>query len=425
MYTLPALCSTAINQSDIIFIHYYRSRQVDAGDGDELTANVGRPVISLDMYEVEFLRSVGLTWTDVARCLGVSRSTLYRRMDESGLPLQGYTPLSDPALDSLLRELKSSHPNDGEVMLAAHIRARGIHIPRSRLRASIHRVDSLTGNRRPPRIRRRAYHVDAPNSVWHFDGNHKLIRWRFVVHGAVDGYSRVVLYLRCETNNRASSVLSAFSRAVDTYGVPDRVRSDLGGENVDVWRYMYEQHSNDPSCVIVGSSTHNERIERLWRDVHRCVLQPFAETFRTLESDGVLDPLNEVDLFCLHYCFLERINKCLTSFQEAWNHHTLSSVRNATPYQLYLAGFIAAEQSPQLPDSSSYLQQVQQVFPQPADHVVVPRSLFHPCNRLMLILQGTFNPLTPEMFFETRMYVDGVHVIAQHLLANCSDCSEI
>lgn len=154
------------------------------------------------------------------------------------------------------------------------------------------------------------------------------------MHGAVDGYSRVLLYLRCETNNRASTVLSAFRKAVDTYGLPDCVRSDLGGENVDVWQYIYEQHSNDPSCVIVRNSTHNEHIERLWCDVHWCMLQPFADTFRTLESEGILDPLNEIDLFCLHYCFHQRINKCLESFQEAWNHHTLSTEGNATPYQL-------------------------------------------------------------------------------------------
>ena len=34
---------------------------------------------------------------------------------------------------------------------------------------------------------------------------------------------------------------------------------------------MIANHENDYSCVITGSSVHNERIERLWRDVHRCV----------------------------------------------------------------------------------------------------------------------------------------------------------
>ena len=32
-------------------------------------------------------------------------------------------------------------------------------------------------------------------------------------------------------------------------------------------------------------------IEKLWRDVHRCVLKPFSNKFRQLEEADVLDPL--------------------------------------------------------------------------------------------------------------------------------------
>ena len=82
-----------------------------------------------------------------------------------------------------------------------------------------------------------------------------------VIHGAIDGYSRKILYLKCAKNNRASSVISYFSEAVSTFGIPDKVRSDKGGEKVDVWRF--QQNDMQSSCVITGSSTHNERIERL------------------------------------------------------------------------------------------------------------------------------------------------------------------
>ena len=94
-----------------------------------------------------------------------------------------------------------------------------------------------------------------------------------VIHGAIDGYSRKVLYLTCANNNKASTVVSYFSRAASTFGIPDRVRSDKGGENADVWRYMLHYHNMQSACVITGSSTHNERIEMLWRDVFRCVGQ--------------------------------------------------------------------------------------------------------------------------------------------------------
>ena len=99
---------------------------------------------------------------------------------------------------------------------------------------------------------------------------------------------------------------------------------------------MIASHDNDYSCVVTGSSVYNERVKRLWRDVHRCIASSFADKFRTLERDGHLDPLNEVDQYCLHYVFLACINKCLSEFKESWNNHALSTKGNKTPYQLLL-----------------------------------------------------------------------------------------
>ena len=158
--------------------------------------------------------------------------------------------------------------------------------------------------------------ADGANSVWHIDGNHKLIRWRFVIHGAIDGYSRLITFLKCHTNNKSESVHAAFMGGVNNFGMPKKVRTDHGGENILVWRAMLEEHSTD-DCVIAGSSTHNERIERLWRDVHRSVLVTFANTFRELEADHQLDHLNEVDLYCLHFTYLPYITKALQTFSDA------------------------------------------------------------------------------------------------------------
>ena len=76
----------------------------------------------------------------------------------------------------------------------------------------------------------------------------------------------------------------------------------------------------------------------MWRDGRRCIASTYADTFRNLESEDLLDPINEVDLYCLHYIFLPRNNKSISEFQESWNHHALSSEGTMTPYQLYFEG---------------------------------------------------------------------------------------
>lgn len=141
-----------------------------------------------------------------------------------------------------------------------------------------------------------------------------MIRWRLVVHGGVDGFSRCIVYMKCVSNNCASTVLDAFFEGALAYGTPTCIRSDHGGENVDVWRHMLSIY-NDPAHVLTGKSTHNERIERMWRDVTRCVSCSFIDTFKALESENMLDPLNEVDIFCLHFVFLPLINRFLADFQ--------------------------------------------------------------------------------------------------------------
>ena len=51
-----------------------------------------------------------------------------------------------------------------------------------------------------------------------------LTRWRFVVHGGVDGYSRVIVFMGVSDNNRAATVLNLFKDAVTQWGLPYRVR---------------------------------------------------------------------------------------------------------------------------------------------------------------------------------------------------------
>ena len=49
-------------------------------------------------------------------------------------------------------------------------------------------------------------------------------RWKFVIHGGIDGFSRLVVFLSLSSNNRADTVLKYFHEAVTNWGLPAGVR---------------------------------------------------------------------------------------------------------------------------------------------------------------------------------------------------------
>lgn len=52
------------------------------------------------------------------------------------------------------------------------------------------------------------------------DSHHKLIRWHLVTHAGIDGYSRLIVYLSCSNNNKASTMYSLFLEGVNNIGLP-------------------------------------------------------------------------------------------------------------------------------------------------------------------------------------------------------------
>ena len=80
--------------------------------------------------------------------------------------------------------------------------------------------------------------MQGPNYLWHIDTNHKLVRWYFIITGVLDGFSRLPVGLSCTDNKKAFAILQCFLKAVENYGLPSRLRSDKGKENVLVADYM-------------------------------------------------------------------------------------------------------------------------------------------------------------------------------------------
>ena len=115
--------------------------------------------------------------------------------------------IADEELDNEIRTIKTFHLNRGSKNLAGYIASHNLRVTRQQLRQSLQR-GKLVGiaERRCRANNWRVYLVSCLLALWHFDGSQKLIRWRFVVHSCINGFSRILVYLSSNTNNKASTV---------------------------------------------------------------------------------------------------------------------------------------------------------------------------------------------------------------------------
>ena len=65
------------------------------------TGNPGSSKLIVNREQTELLRSSEFTWEEVAQILSISRTTLWRRVQELGIPMCKYSDISDHDLDHL------------------------------------------------------------------------------------------------------------------------------------------------------------------------------------------------------------------------------------------------------------------------------------------------------------------------------------
>ena len=130
------------------------------------------------------------------------------------------------------------------------------------------------------RFRRRTYSVKGPNYMWHLDGYDKLKPFGFPIHGAIDGYSRRILWLRVTCTNNDPQVIAGFYiQCIKQIGggggggVSQEfyvVIGDNGTENstvAGIQRFL-RRHSTDAlsgtESFMYRRSVANQRIEAWW-----------------------------------------------------------------------------------------------------------------------------------------------------------------
>lgn len=148
------------------------------------------------------------------------------------------------------------------------------------------------------------------------------------------------MYVHAANNKRPETVRDCFNEAVGSCGWPTRIRTDKGGENIIVGRMITERREGSGILKphLVGSSVHNQRIERLWVDVRHCVSQSFIDLYEDLFTLGEYCRDCSLDFFCAQLVFIPALRAMLEKFKVQWNNHSLSTEHQKTPNQLYVAG---------------------------------------------------------------------------------------
>ena len=130
----------------------------------------GRPRFIISREQICYLRSMAFSWIQIARLLGVSYSTIYRRRQEYGLTsLTAGTDITDSELREVLHQLRQELPSLGQTLIWGRLRSMGFNVTRERLRQAVRQNDPIhTALRwRGELVRRQPYSVPGPNSLWH------------------------------------------------------------------------------------------------------------------------------------------------------------------------------------------------------------------------------------------------------------------
>lgn len=182
-----------------------------------------------------------------------------------------------------------------------------------------------------PRLNRRKYYAPYFMASWHVDMNLKLAVFGINFSLCIDGKTRMVIWLKAQTNRFATSTYKLFNDAcVREGGRPDAVITDHGSENVLMAHGVQLAHDSIPEGERVPSfheqphravsSVHNCRVERAWGDINpritRCVL--FFGYW--LEHTYKFDSNDPTQLGSFHRVILPALDAWTQTYVDTRNH---------------------------------------------------------------------------------------------------------
>jgi hypothetical protein len=162
---------------------------------------------------------------------------------------------------------------------------KGLNLRRDDIQDALHVIHQYQGRDRRPRMKpthRRQAVFPGINFIWSVDGHSKLQNYGIDVYGAIDGFSRRILWINVGlASNTQVSVARQYLQAIRALKIRPRIiRSDRGTETAMMadMHYSLEVHHRSQlfnhnqaanplplrECYLYGKSTTNQRIESWW-----------------------------------------------------------------------------------------------------------------------------------------------------------------
>jgi hypothetical protein len=186
-------------------------------------------------------------------------------------------------------------------------------------------------------LQRRTYVCKGPNYIWHIDGYDKLKPFGFCIHGAIDGYTRRILWLEVGPSNNDLLIISSYYlKYVEKYGITARViRADMGTENVNVAAVQrFFRRADDDAFAAeksfrYGKSVSNQRIEAWWSILRKGCTNWWINHMKDLRDRGIYNDSDKIQVECLRFCYCNLIQKELHKVATLWNLHNIRPSNNS------------------------------------------------------------------------------------------------
>lgn len=287
---------------------------------------------------IEHYYNMGISYSEILMFLGciheiyLSIRQLKRILSSRGLGRRRNRSNLDDVCRVIRFELRGSGSRLGyRLMTRRLLNEHNISVDQETVRELLKILDpDGVAARSRHRLQRREYTTEGPNHVWHIDGYDKLKPFGFCIHGAIDGYSRRVMWLEVgPSNNNPRIIAQYYVDCVQQMGGTSRIiRADCGTENVYVAGLQRFFH-NDNESFLYGTSCSNQRIEAFWGMLRKSCIDWWICYFKDLRESSLFCDSNDIQAECLKFCFMNIIQKELSMFSQQWNLHKIRKSTNA------------------------------------------------------------------------------------------------